>query len=181
MPAFDILEKKGFQNLMQAIGPEVKVSGRIAIGILADANDDPDARWDKIVDKLRRAGVEPPNGPRPAGSVIDGRPRAGIWLMPDNASKGELEDFVEKLIPEDDPVWPLAERYVSGIPHDARKFKPGKILRARIHAWLATRAEPRKMGAAIGIGDLDATAPLAKTFAEWLQAVFGRSEPTLPP
>ena len=37
------------------------------------------------------------------------------------------------------------------------------------------------MGAAIGIGDLDATAPLAKTFAEWLQAVFGRSEPTLPP
>ena len=101
--------------------------------------------------------------------------------MPDNASKGELEDFVEKLIPEDDPVWPLAERYVGGIPRAARKFKPGKILRASIHAWLATRAEPRKMGAAIGIGDLDATAPLAKTFAEWLQAVFGRSEPTLPP
>ena len=56
MPAFDILEKKGFQNLVKAIGPEVKVSGRIAIGILADANDDPDARRDEIVDKLRRPG-----------------------------------------------------------------------------------------------------------------------------
>lgn len=180
MPAFDILEKEGFRNLMEAIGPEVKVSGRIAVGILADSDDDLNARWDKIVDKLRRAGVEPPNGPHPTGSVIDGKPRIGVWLMPDNASKGELEDFVEKLIPEDDPVWPLAERYVNGIPYDARKFKPGKMLRARIHAWLATRAEPRKMGAAIRTGDLDATAPLAKTFAEWLQAVFG-SEPTLPP
>lgn len=109
-----------------------------------------------------------------------GRPRVGVWLMPDNRSQGELEDFVAQLIPEGDPVWPLAGRYVNDIPRDARRFKQGKILRARIHAWLATRAEPRKMGAALGVGDLDATAPLAKTFAEWLRAVFGQADPTLP-
>ena len=184
MPAFDILDKDGFSNLSRAIGPEIKVPGRLAVGILADANDDPSARRQEIADKLRKAGIETPDWPASTGGVVAtgvvGRPRVGVWLMPDNRSQGELEDFVARLIPEGDPVWPLAERYVSGIPPDARKFRQGKILRARIHAWLATRAEPRKMGTALGVGDLDATAPLAKTFAEWLRAVFGKADPTLP-
>ena len=178
MPAFGILNKEGLDNLLSAIGPEVKVPGRLAVGILADANDDPNARWKEIAGRLRKAGVETPDRLDSTGGVVVtgmvGRPRVGVWLMPDNGSEGELEDFVEKLIPEGDPVWPLAERYVGGIPLDARRFKPGKFLRARIHAWLATRAEPRKMGAAIGVGDLDAAAPLANTFADWLRGVFGR-------
>lgn len=73
---------------------------------------------------------------------------------------------------DDDPVWPLAGNYIDGIPGDARKFKRGKSLRATIHAWLATRAEPRKMGAAIGAGDIDAAKPPATTFTAWLRAVF---------
>ena len=184
MPVFDILDKDGFRNPSCAIGPEIKAPGRLAVGILADANDDPSARRQEIADKLQKAGIETPDWPEATGGVVAGgvvgRPRVGVWLMPDNRSQGELEDFVAQLIPEGDPVWPLAERYVSDIPPDVRRFKPGKILRARIHAWLATRAEPRKMGAALGVGDLDATAPLAKTFAEWLRAVFGQADPTLP-
>ena len=35
------------------------------------------------------------------------------------------------------------------------------------------RAEPRKMGAAIGAGDLDATAPLAVQFIDWVRRLFG--------
>ena len=184
IPAFDIVDKDGIANLIRAIGPEIKAPSRLAVGILADANDDPRARWQEIADKLRKAGVETPNWPASTGGVVVtgevGRPRVGVWLMPDNRSPGELEDFVARLIPEGDAVWPLAGRYVSGIPADARRFKPGKIMRARIHAWLATRAEPRKMGAAIAVGDLNATAPLATTFAEWLRAVFSPADP-LPP
>lgn len=36
------------------------------------------------------------------------------------------------------------------------------------------------MGAAITVGDLNATAPLARTFAEWLRAVFSSADPTRP-
>lgn len=182
IPAFEIIDKDGIDNLIPAIGPELKAPGRLAVGILADANDDPDARWQSIADRLRRVGIEAPAGPSSTGVVVPagraGGPRVGVWLMPDNGSRGELEDFVEKLIPEDDPVWPLADRYVRGISPDARRFKPGKITRAKIHAWLATRAEPRKMGAAIAVGDLDATAPPATRFAEWLRTVFS---PVVPP
>lgn len=50
-------------------------------------------------------------------------------------------------------------------------------MRAKVHAWLATREEPLKMGAAIGAGSLDAAAPAAKGLADWLTALFGAANP----
>ena len=173
MPAFAISDKNGFPNLKAAIGPEIKVPGRTALGILVDANDDVAARWQAIGHQLRQAALTPPNHTTPAGIVIEGRPRVGIWLMPNNESTGELEDFIQRLLPAGDPVWPRAQRYVDGIPVADRKFATGKILRARIHAWLATRAEPRKMGGAIRAGDLNVADPLAGQFVEWLRRLFG--------
>lgn len=172
VPQFEILDKGGFPDLCGAIGPEIKASGRLAVGILTDANDDPAARWQEIAGRLRRTQVTPPAGMETSGAVVEGRPRVGIWLMPDNESAGELEDFVAKLIPDGDPVWPRARSYIDDIPMAERKFAAGKVLRARVHAWLAARTEPRLMGAAIGAGDLDAAAPLAEKFADWLRSVF---------
>lgn len=173
IPAFDILDKGGFTNVKSAIGPEIKVSGRTALGILVDANRHPARRWAAVAHQLGQAVDQPPTHLGATGAVVEGRPRTGVWLMPDNESAGELEDFIERLIPPDDPVWPTAQRYIDGIPTDQRKLSPDKVLRARIHAWLAARAEPRKMGAAIGAGDLDATAPLAIQFIDWVRRLFG--------
>ena len=173
MPDFAISDKKGFPNLKAAIGPEIKAPGRTALGILVDANDDFDARWQAIDYRLRQAGVEPPTQATQTGTIVEGKPRVGVWLMPDNGSAGELEDFIERLMPAGDPVWPRAQHYIDDIPAANRKFAPGKTLRAEIHAWLATRAEPRKIGAAIGAGDLNTTDPLARQFVEWLRRLFG--------
>ena len=173
MPPFDILDKKGFPSLARAIGPEIKVAGRTAVGILADANRDPTGRWQAIADRLRQAALDPPPQMARAGTILQNKPRVGIWLMPDNESAGELEDFTERLMPAGDLVWPRAQRYIDDIPGPERKFAQEKVLRARIHAWLAARAEPRKMGAAIGAGDLDAMAPPALQFVDWLRRLFG--------
>lgn len=170
MPAFSIRDTTGFPALKQAIRPEIKVSGRVALGILADANDDPDQRWNDIADQVRKEGFEPPPQMTPAGAVFGTRPRVGIWLMPDNVSRGELEDFIAQLIPEGDPVWPRAQKYIEDISTE-RKFAK-KILRAQVHAWLATRCKPGRMGAAIQAGDLDVTVPLAMRFANWLRRLF---------
>ena len=172
VPEFDILDKKGYPNLADAIGLEIKVSGRVAVGILADANDDLDGRWNSVTHRLREVGLNPPAATTAGGTIIEGTPRVGIWLMPDNTSAGELEDFVERLIPTGDPVWPRAHAYIDDIPVADRRFIEGKIQRARIHAWLATRREPRKMGAAIGAGELDVTVPLAVRFTAWLRELF---------
>ena len=110
--------------------------------------------------------------PVPCGTIVGGEPRVGVWLWPDNESIGEIEDFVARMIPCDDPVWPLSRCYINSIPVEQRPFSEGKTARAEVHAWLAARARPRLMGTAIRAGDLDVSGVLATRFASWLEKLF---------
>ena len=177
-PSFDIKNKQGIDNLIDAISTEIKAPDLAvvgaAIGIVADANDGPGGRWDAISHQLRKAGVEPPEARPPGGMIVDGLPRVGVWLMPDNRGRGELEDFVREMIPSDDPAWSLAQKYIEDIPKEARKFSARKTSRAELHAWLATRKEPGFMGVAIGRGDLKTDGSLCVGFLAWIESLFGR-------
>ena len=169
-PTFDILDKEGIDPLLKSIGPEVKVPDRETVGIVVDANTNFDARWQAIRSRLRDAGISAPSTIDPSGIIIDGKPRVGVWLMPDNASPGELEDFVAAMIPQGDSVWPLAQSYIAGIR--APEFAAGKVRRAEVHAWLATRADPRQMGTAIKARDLDIEVKACQLFVRWLRSLF---------
>ena len=176
---FEIVEKEGINSLLDSIEVEVDIPGRTVLGIVLDANDNPNARWQALTDRLNRLRQEDhfdlpdlPSRPEPSGTIIEGRLRIGVWLMPDNRSTGELEDFVGSMIPSGDPVWPLAEAYIEGIPPAERKFAPGKIQRAKVHAWLATREEPRRMGLAIKARDLVTDAANSAAFVDWLRTLF---------
>ena len=96
IPNFEVLDKGGVHDLLSSIGPETKAPGRNVLGIVVDANDDLGSRWTAVADRLRQAKINPPDRPEPSGTIIPGRPQVGIWLMPNNLSSGELEDFVEK-------------------------------------------------------------------------------------
>lgn len=171
--------RSGYFNLRERIDTTVDASGVEAVGILADANDDVAKRWASITGRLREADLfrdaSLPKHPDPAGTIIPEGPRSprvGIWLMPDNGSPGELEDFVGRMIPPDDTVWPLAQAYIDGIPQADRKFAEGKIQRAKVHAWLAAQERPLRMGLAIHARDLDVDVPLCQSFTDWLQRLF---------
>ncbi|MDE2799539.1 MAG: hypothetical protein OXI94_12820 [Gemmatimonadota bacterium] len=172
MPQFSIQNKEGIEKLLDDIGLEILAPGRKAIGIIVDANDDLDARWDAVTDRLRDENIEVPNSPDPTGTIISSTPRVGLWLMPDNTSPGELENFVSEMIPDDDPIWPRSQHYIDDIPETDRKFTEKKILRAKVHAWLATREDPRPMGTAIRARDLHIDGTLSTTFAKWLRQLF---------
>ena len=176
---FVIVEKEGINSLLDSIEVEVDIPGRTVLGIMLDANDDLDARWQAVTGRLNRIRQEDhfdlpdlPAQPEPGGTIIEGRLRIGIWLMPDNHSTGELEDFVGSMIPSGDPVWFRAEAYIDGIPPADRKFAPRKTSRAKIHAWLATREEPRLMGLAIKARDLDTNEESTTAFVDWLRTLF---------
>ncbi len=173
IPEFAIVAKGGVNPLLRAIEAEVKAPQRETIGILVDANDDLLGRWTAVTDRLRRSGIRAPKDPDPDGSVIDCTPRIGIWLMPDNQASGELENFIAGMIPNDDAVWPRSQAYVDGISERDRRFSGRKILRAKVHSWLATREEPRRMAAAIGAGDLDVGSPDTIRLVAWLRRLFG--------
>ena len=184
---FSISDKGSSEQLLAAIPAEITESNRKALGILVDANGDPILRWKKIACEIRKESeylqLEPseiPDHPKRTGTIINcaigaGRRefRIGIWLMPDNESSGELEDFAAKMVPEDDPVWPSSREYIANIPEENRKFDSDKAPKAELFAWLATRKEPGRMGAAIGADDLSLNNQSSKTFLKWLTALFG--------
>ena len=178
IPQFHIYEAGGIDNLLSRIYTQVNVSGRQALGTLVDANDDINARWQAVSHRLAPLGITLPRTPDPAGTIIpaqseDDLPRIGIWLWPDNRNPGELEDFIISLIPQNDPIWPLSEDYINTIlTRHLNKFTPGKKSRAQVHAWLAVREDPRRMGQAIQYGDLNPNAPPFAAFATWLTRLF---------
>ena len=173
LPDFCIQERNGVNEVLNSIGSELIVPGQQALGILVDSDESLQSRWDEITYQLREEGITPPSSPSRDGTIITaGSQRVGVWLMPDNQAPGELEDFVSQMIPAGDPVWPLAQQYIAGIPPSARKFAAGKSMRAQIYAWLAARADPRQMGSAIGAHDLLVDGELCQKFTTWLARLF---------
>ena len=173
IPEFRIKVTGDIDTLLSTIETEIDASGREALGILPDANGTPEHRWNEVAERIRRARPDVEAGsPAREGTIIAGRPRIGVWLWPDNQTPGELEHFVAEMIPGDDPIWPLAQCYIDGIPERDRKFAENKTMRAKIHAWLATRKTPGFIGSEIGQGDMRTDGPLVVQFTDWLRKLF---------
>ena len=170
-----IVEAGNRLNLIGSIRNWVNSPTKQPIGFVLDADNDIDQCWSDILAGFKETDVELPPQPDPAGTIILEReftPRTGIWLMPDNKSRGETEDFILSMIPRDDPVWPSASSYINDLPQSAVKFALEKAEKAKLHAWLATRSEPGRVGAAIGACDLEIDVPLCKAFITWLLELF---------
>ena len=177
---FAIKDYEGIENVLPSIRDHIDELGRPAIGVVVDADGNALNTWNRVCARIRESeqAVSPiPTAPDPEGTIIPenpntGSPRIGIWVMPDNVSPGELEVFVSHMIPATDRVWPLSQQYIDNIPVNERKFAESKTLRAQIHAWLATREDPRQMGLAIRTRDLAVNNPLSQTFLRWLSRLF---------
>ncbi|MYD31619.1 MAG: hypothetical protein F4X01_08525 [Nitrospira sp. SB0661_bin_20] len=66
-PTFSISDKGNIDKVLDSINPEIKTPGRLAVGVLVDANDDLKARWKAITDRLRKANIQTPSSPDPPG------------------------------------------------------------------------------------------------------------------
>ena len=192
-------QTSGVTNMIKDISLKIKEAGREAVGILADANgyslNSDKHPWRRIKTKLEEVlDLEDvlPERPCEEGLILPNvklkkKPKStlhvGVWLMPDNGSSGELENFFAGLIPKDNPTWELAKEYISQYMESMEQTetrqggfdtkKPYKISKAQVYAWLATRKKPGKMGATISAGHgLDFNSELAQRFARWLEDLF---------
>ena len=154
------------------------------VGVVIDADNDLDARWQSLRDIFERAGYpNVPNQPDPNGTILeapDGTllPRAGVWLMPDNKTPGILEDFLRFLIPnQPNPLFDHVNASVDSIPD--RLFSENDTPKAVIHTWLAWQKEPgRPYGTAITARFLDSQLPQARPLAGWLGRLFDAPPPS---
>ena len=175
---FEIDQRTGFSGVINGVLGHWQSRGLQAIGIVVDADESQTSQWRILSESFRTHPVmrDLPNTPEVGGTVIPGQPRLGVWVMPDNTSSGELEDFIFKMIPQPDPIWPRSEKYIDDIiddiPEVDRPFPEHKSLKAKVHAWMATRSRPRPMWSGISESDL-VLEENSTAFLNWLRRLFG--------
>lgn len=174
--SFHVVEKEGLEPLVSGLRVQLRAQWLERLGVVVDADDDAAARWARIRGIFTDLGYGELPDAVPAGGLVmhpPNLPHLGIWIMPDNTVPGMLEDFAGKLIAAEDWLWIHAGEVVAGIPAEHRVFSDLHLAKARIHTWLAWQEEPGSpMGQAIGKGDLDAHAPLAEQFVDWLRRLM---------
>ena len=171
-----IKEKGSITNLIRTLYEEVDRSDLLRLGIIVDADETVESRWQQLSDKLNKIGYrQVPGKPLTEGTIIQERelPTVGIWVMPNNLLSGKLEDFLTALIADNDVLWPKAQQDVAAIPTEHRKFSELDTIKAKLHTWLAWQEEPgRPYGIAIRAKFLDANAPHAQEFMNWLNKLL---------
>lgn len=173
----EIKKTGGIDKLVELLPVQLRESDIGSIGVVVDADENLSARWASIRNILEKYKYSNcPVQPEKKGVVLltppdTLLPRVGVWLMPNNAEAGALEDFLKSLIPDDDVLLPYADSALEALPRV--EFSESHRSKALIHTWLAWQKEPGKpFGQAIKAHYLDADLPLGKEFVAWLKDVF---------
>lgn len=174
---FEVIEKNGYENLINTLDVELEGSELQRLGIVVDADLDIGMRWHSLRNKLQQCGYPSfPAQPYIGGTIITAPYRAtlGIWVMPNNQLPGMLEDFVTYLVPPGDQLWNRARQCIEGIPTPERRYAVHHQIKAEIHTWLAWQEFPgTPIGLAITRRYLDGNTPVAQQFLAWLKQLFG--------
>ncbi|MGC4119168.1 MAG: hypothetical protein QM765_32295 [Myxococcales bacterium] len=99
--------------------------------------------------------------------------RVGLWMMPDNVRPGDLENFVEGLVPADAPDRAWADDASRIACERGAPFKPVQARKASLHTWLAWRDPPGlPYGTAIETSQIGTVSPAADAFVLWFKRLF---------
>lgn len=146
------------------------------VGIVVDADDDFDARWAGVRNLLVGHFPRVPRELPANGLVADNTEgkRLGVWIMPDNQSRGMLETFLQFLVPEpQEAIWLHAQEATVSAVRIGATCKNVHRDKSNIHAWLAWQDPPgRALGNALKQNMLDARAPYVEPFVSWFCDLF---------
>lgn len=168
----------GVENLLKpgVIEAESKVPGLLALGVIIDADDWLESRWTRVRERFRRVAQDFPESLPPEGLIYqspDGV-RMGVWIMPDNRSRGMLETFLSSLMePDRQEMWTFAQRSCEEArDHDAR-YNDVQRDKACIHTYLAWLDPPgRPLHISVLARALDSRLPLGVLFVKWFMDLF---------
>lgn len=172
-----IHETDGYEKMAAQFSSQLKNAGLLRIGVLVDANTDPVARWQSLCAMVAAEHTLPPAPP--AGGVVVPRTasgkRLGVWMMPDNASRGMMETFLLALRPAENA--PLLAHADSAVDVARRShgapFSEYHRDKAIIHTWLAWQDPPgRQLHDAVKQKMLDPALPYAASFLAWFKSLY---------
>lgn len=138
-----------------------------SLGVIRDADADPDAAFRSVCGALYHAGL--PTPPAPA-ELAAGPPRVGVFVLPSGSQRGALEDLCLAAV-ADDPAYPCVEQYFQCLAHASVEC-PREWSRARMQVFLASRAEiDRRLGVAAQAGYIPWASPVFDGLKRFLHAL----------
>ncbi|MBL7988094.1 MAG: hypothetical protein JNJ94_08530 [Chlorobi bacterium] len=172
--SFRIKDKQGWEKLRRELDVEIDASDLECLGILVDTDASLNGRWQALCDILQKCGYTSiPSQPNALGTIIEqsGKPRIGVWLMPNNKKSGMLEDFLQMLIPSENVLWAYAQRCVEELPE--RLFSSTHNSKATTYTYLAWQEQPGQLfSVAVKANSFDANAQPAQELISWIQRLF---------
>lgn len=176
--------KQGVLNSLETLIGNLKDGQLCALAIVVDADRVADGGGftntvQQVTQKVRKVSVEgydtDPVSLGGGGLIYkhnDGLPDFGVWVMPDNASEGTLEDWIKQsVLPAEQALMAHAQDTVANL--SAPKFKANRLSKAEVATWLAWQDKPGEgLYFAVEGRLLDTTATLHTGLVQWLKAVF---------
>jgi hypothetical protein len=109
----------------------------LTLAVTRDADVSVASAFQSISTALSNHGLAVPPAP---GQFAAGAPRVGVFVVPDNAAPGMLEDLCLSAV-QTDPVMPCVNDYFQCVQNQANRL-PNPMAKARVHAWLSSHLEP---------------------------------------
>ena len=173
--------KAGVLNhLTSALLPQLHDGQLERIGVVVDADRSMHgsgftATLQRFTDALAQGGYQP-NSAALSGLVFthqDGLADLGLWIMPNNADEGMLEDWIKQCVhPGEASLYQHGEASIDAIP-DGPKFQPWHRSKAEVATWLAWQKKPEHgLYNAVQFELLNSDALLFKALQAWLVRVF---------
>ncbi len=177
-PVVFIRDYDGYTKLVNPleISTALKDSGLEALGIMVDADEYPDQRWQSLRNACLKSIPDLPVELPETGLIHitqDGQ-RFGIWMMPDNRLRGMLETFLAYMVPEaNDALWTYSQVVVEEAHRKNAPFTEFHRDKAQIYTWLAWQNPPgRQLHQAVMERILNPHHPRAQTFISWFKQLY---------
>ncbi|MCC5658156.1 hypothetical protein LC608_14380 [Nostoc sp. XA010] len=164
----------GFINPYR-ISARLKGAGLTHLGLMVDADDDPDIRWRSIRNACLPSIPDIPEQIPEIGLLLTTNGiKFGVWIMPDNLMRGMLETFLAYMIrDESELLWQYAQEVVAEAKNRGAPFIDSHIDKAYIYTWLAWQKPPgRQLHNAIKEEILNPQHPKAQTFVTWFKTLY---------
>ena len=108
-----------------------------SIGIIRDADDNPQGSFDSVCNSLRSVGYEPPAA---HAEFSDATPSVGVFIVPDGSQPGAIETLCRHSVEGEDAA-KCADEYMECLTtHDALQSKNAD--KTFTHAYLAAMRDP---------------------------------------
>ena len=170
---------KDVDRLIRTVETAVMAGTGGAVGFVADADASTENRWRGVTRELMKTGMVLP-AQVPAEGYI-GRcdrsdTRVGVWVMPDNRSRGAIEEFLLTLIDPADPLLKHAGRATTEARGLGAAFPETALKKAELRAWLAWQEQPGfPYGRALNADYFDSARVAANPFVDWFTRLFRAS------